>query len=539
MESITKKLDKLLSKDTSLWSSDFGVSDRLGWVDVNEWMDDHIDGLNDWALEVIESNKFNHIILLGMGGSSLAPEVFASIFLPQPGCPKFTMLDTTSPAQLSLPELNLPELDVERCLFIVSSKSGTTIETADLCDYFYEIAGRVSKNPGEHFIAITDQGSRLQQHAQSMGFLKVFINPSDIGGRYSALSYFGLVPAALIGVDLLRIRENIREFCCQVKSASDTSVQGLAKALGENAMVGRNQLILNISESIQSLSIWIEQLVAESTGKDGIGIIPVSPIKTMGNQPLVFSGDNRQVRVHIGYAPDVRNANDLGGAPEADLSWELDDAYDIAREFFRWELAVAIASSIMEINPFDQPDVEQVKIRTRGYIENGGSCQLNPIFENPHYLFYAQKEFVGDQVINHSREIIDVFKYKAIDSAYLGMLAFLPILDEVNDELERLRVILSNRLNLTTTLGFGPRYLHSTGQLHKGGPENSCFIQLIDELQVPLNIPHRNYGFHHLHSAQADGDYSILSGMSRPIMRIVLKGDRLRALGNLISDLSQ
>ena len=518
-------IDRLWQKDATLWKSAFANGDDpgnwMGWLNAVEWMREHVDSLSAWAEDVCKSGRYDHVILLGMGGSSLAAEVFSGVFPNRAGYLQLTVVDTTSPAQIKALDLNL-----ERALFVVSSKSGTTLETMDLFARFYQIAGSKDKHPGDRFIAITDAGSPLAHEASMSGFCRVFLNPADIGGRYCALSFFGLVPAALIGVDLNLLLENLRQFCDQVKSGDDTTVTELAYLLGSSALAGRNQMQLEIAKPIQVLAVWIEQLIAESTGKNGAGLIPVygQTVTERNRKP-----SSRGFTINIGFG----GGSDNQIVPDADLNWSLKSPYDIASEFFRWQVATALASVMMNVNPFDQPDVEQAKSETRTFITRKRSVEFRVLLENDFCVFYASDVIVGGSRCSWLADVFDRFQSRISAAEYLGMLAWLPVFAPVEKTLQKIRAQLSRRFDLPTTLGYGPRYLHSTGQLHKGGPASGCFIQITDSGLESLPVPGRQYGFDDLHRAQADGDYSVLENKARPIMRIELKSDRLGALDRL------
>ena len=516
---------RLWQKDLSLWSvagsNPEAISNRLGWLDAVDWMEQHVADISSWAEEIAASGKFDHVILLGMGGSSLAPEVFASVFGSRTGYPELCVVDTTSPARI----IAINE-DLSRSLVIVSSKSGTTVETADLYSWFHARLQDLGGNPGDNLVAITDQGSWLHQQALDAGFLKIFLNPADIGGRYSALSYFGLVPAALTGIDLSKLLDHTRTFVTLTQSASqENPVLQLSELMGECALKGNHKLELNLAEPLKSLAIWIEQLIAESTGKDGKGIIPVydDPASEMQN----WTDD--QFSVYIGLT-DEENP----GAGNASLEWELSDRYDIGGEFLRWEMATALASSIMNINPFDQPNVEEAKQRTRLFVAGEESLSLNRVFDSDACVIYTNSIENSEDGTTTLQELFHEFHTISRDATYLAILAYLPGFPEVDRQLQRFRGGLAQHFNITTTLGYGPRYLHSTGQLHKGGPSTSCFIQLTEQTMEDIAIPGRSYGFAGLHRAQADGDYAVLERKGRPVMRISLKGDRLGALEKLV-----
>ncbi len=440
------------------------------------------------------------------------------------------MLDTTSPAQIRAVDIN-----AQSTLVIVASKSGTTLETADLFAYFHQLFSQELANPGDHFIAITDAGSWLSKQAVEHGFRRTFINPSDIGGRYSVLSYFGLVPAALMGVDLEVILERLRSFAESTRTPQgEAEVLDLAVLMGENALRGKNKLVLDIAQPVQKLSLWIEQLVAESTGKNGTGILPlVNPAPDPGH----YAKDCIVASISFGENP-VRPADNPGPAAIPRVNLHMHDALDLGSEFLRWEMATALAAAIIKVNPFDQPDVELAKVKTRHIIESGTFGIFETVLDMPQYSISCPLLGAAEYQDKHdTAALFDDFARVAAKSDYFGILAYLPINDDNATRLEILRQTLSTRLDKPTTCGFGPRYLHSTGQLHKGGPQSGCFMQIVDTDAGELAIPGRHYGFHELHRAQADGDFAVIEEKHLPIMRIELKGDRLGALDFLTSEL--
>lgn len=542
-------LTRLWQKDLSLWSqtqasdnaSPDSIANRLGWLDAIEWMEQHIGELTGWAQQIAESGKFDRVILLGMGGSSLAAEVFSAVFDSRSGYLQLCVVDTTSPAQI-----NALDVDLARSLIIVASKSGSTLETADLFACFHARLQAYTNCPGDHLVAITDQDSRLHQQAIEMGFMAIFINPSEIGGRYSALSYFGLLPAALIGVDLDRLLVQTRAFSVRCRSENDSHDSGavlqLANLLGRGALPEKNTKEKNIIElrlatPLHSLSVWIEQLVAESIGKEGKGILPVyaEPGMATPDDPA----HETRYSVYIGLA-DERKENGIplqNKDQPADMQWQLDDRYDLGGEFLRWEIATALAASIMNINPFDQPDVEQAKQQTRLFVSGQESHPFNKVFENQNYTMYADATTEQAPDMATVQAVLHHFATLSKGAFYLAMLAYLPSFSNVDERLQTLRQRLAQRFALTTTLGYGPRYLHSTGQLHKGGPVGGCFIQLTEQCMEEVEIPGKPYSFSDLHRAQADGDYAVLERKARPLMRITLKGDRLDSLDHLATQI--
>ena len=544
LESGQSLITRLWQKDRSLWpdTDADSITNRLGWLDAVEWMNAHIGALNSWAQQTAGCGKFDTVILLGMGGSSLSAEVFSAVFGRQPGYLQLRVIDTTSPAQI-----NALDVDLARSLIIVASKSGGTVETADLFAYFHAQLRNHTDCPGDNLIAITDQNSWLHQQAIEMQFTRIFLNPPDIGGRYSALSYFGLVPAALIGVRLNRLLAQTKAFSdrCQANNPAGNSVSDsiwqLAKLMGNGDSSGRNILQLWLAPPLQSLAVWIEQLVAESLGKKAQGILPVyaeSPDTSWdgaSDSSAMPNQSDSQASVYIGLDGEEPGARTQTMA--TDMQWHLGDRYDIGGEFLRWEMATALAASMMNINPFDQPDVEQAKQQTRLFVTGLASQPFSKLFENQHYIVYTDTGDCSDNAVTIAT-IFDRFGADSTESLYLAILAYLPNFVAVNDRLQALRRRLAQRFALVTTLGYGPRYLHSTGQLHKGGPACGCFIQITEQSMAEIAIPGQQYGFSDLHRAQADGDYSVLAKKALPLMRVTLKGNRLEALGNLLTDLS-
>ena len=527
-------MTRLWQKDTALWSGADAdaITSRLGWLDAVAWMEAHIDDIHRWAQQIAGCGQFDTVILLGMGGSSLAAEVFSTVFVDstdtiQPSL-QLRVMDSTSPAQIKA----LDDV-LARSLIIVASKSGNTVETADLFAYFHAQLRQYTDCPGDHLVAITDPDSWLHQHAVENDFTRVFLNPPDIGGRYSALSYFGLVPAALIGVNLHRLLANTRMLSDACQSDTDNpaahAVLALAHLMGDGALSGRPILQLRLTPPLQSLAVWIEQLVAESLGKEAKGILPTY------DDAIDTPNQNNMLSVYIGL-DDEDGDRHKAATRTADMRWHLASRYDIGAEFLRWEMATALAASIMAVNPFDQPDVEQAKQQTRLFITNRESQPFNTLFENQHYMVYAPA-MGEDNAKPTIQAVFDRFEALSTGTLYLAVLAYVPDFVAVNDRLQALRRRFAQRFVLTTTLGYGPRYLHSTGQFHKGGPASGCFIQITEQAMADIAIPGRHYSFSDLHSAQADGDYAVLEKKARPLLRITLKGDRLAALDKLVADI--
>jgi transaldolase / glucose-6-phosphate isomerase len=439
-------LERIWERDPSVWTGGDEAS-WLGWLDEPIRMLERVDALNEFGTTV----DFDAVVLLGMGGSSLAPEVMRRLFEVE----SFHVLDTTHPAAIRRVE---EQLDLARTLFLVSSKSGSTLETRSHADYFFERTGR----NGQRFVAVTDPGSELEQLAKERGFYDVFPGEPTIGGRYSALSVFGLVPATLMGLDVRRLLERAEEMREACRLAEGNPGLELGLALGEGWRDGRDKVL--VTPSTGGFGLWVEQLIAESTGKQDKGLVPV-----------LLDADGPDIQRH-----EVR----------------LPDPYELGQEFFRWELATAVAGAILGINPFDQPDVQAAKDMTNEVMA-GGEVPLEP-------------EGSLDQALESAKPGED----------YIAVLAFID--PQREPELEPL-VARARSTGCAVTTGLGPRYLHSTGQLHKGGPNSGVFVQVVDDLGEELPIPGRRFGFRRLIAAQAACDFQALKERGRRIVRVRLE----------------
>jgi transaldolase/glucose-6-phosphate isomerase len=482
-------VERIWRKDHTVWKDDpTEITNRLGWLTVVDRMHERIGELEAFAKQAA-ADGFETAVLLGMGGSSLAPEVFARTFGFADGALELIVLDTTHPATI---ERVAGELELDRTLFVVASKSGGTTETLSHFAFFWD------KTPnGTQFVAITDPGTPLETMAREHGFRSVFRNPDDIGGRYSALSYFGLVPAALIGAPLHEVLDRAEEMQTaseRVIPAAQIPGATLGALMGEAAEAGRDKLTLVLPEEIASFGSWVEQLIAESTGKQDLGVVPVvgEPLGTLD----VYGRD--RVFVAIGEH-DGLDALENAGHPVARL--RFDGREQIGGEFFRWEMATAVAGSVLGINAFDQPNVQEAKDATKAILASGSV--EDPGFDDLGELLKQVSE--GD---------------------YVAILAYLDRTSETEDAIERVRLAIRDRYEVATTTGFGPRFLHSTGQLHKGGANNGAFIQVVDrERSVDLPIPGQPYTFGTLIDAQALGDLRSLRARGRRVARVTF--DRL------------
>jgi hypothetical protein len=454
METNRRELvDRIWERDPTVWTGG-DEAKWLGWLDEPLRMRERVPELVSFADAVAEEG-FDAVVLLGMGGSSLAPEVIRRTF----GVEAFHVLDTTHPRAISALE---ERIDVERTLFVVSSKSGTTLETRSHSDYFWERSGR----RGTHFVAVTDPGSELERVARERGFRGVFAGEPTIGGRYSALSPFGIVPAALMGIDLDRLLANAARMIEACRREDGNPGFELGRQFGHGWREGRDKIC--ITETDGGFGLWAEQLIAESTGKHGRGLVPAP-----GENP---DGPDRQ----------------LGEVAVA-------DQYSLGGEFFRWEFAVAVAGAYLEIDPFDQPDVQAAKDKTNEVLATGQEPNLEP-------------EGSADELLAHARE-----------GDYVCVQAFIPPNQENDRLIARLVDRLRARSGLVVTHGYGPRYLHSTGQLHKGGANNGLFLQVVDDVGEELPIPGKPFGFGRLIQAQAAGDYQSLKERDRRVARIRLE----------------
>jgi transaldolase/glucose-6-phosphate isomerase len=502
-------------RDESLWGGPGvpEIGNRLGWLTVSDALLEEADDLAAFARD-LAAEGYRDAVLIGMGGSSLAPEVMRQSFGHARGALNLHVLDSTDAGEILDVERRL---DLEHTLFIVSTKSGGTIETLSLAKYFED---RLGGDGGEQFVAITDPGSSLVELAESHGWRRVFLADPDIGGRYSALSHFGMVPAALAGIDIRAIleRAQVAEQRCQPHEQSvDNSGLWLGLLVGELALRGRDKLTFVVDEPIASFGLWAEQLVAESTGKHGKGILPVAG-EPLG-PPDVYGDD----RVFI-Y---LRNVNDpdsereaaiaaLGDAGHPTVTVSVESASDLGSLFFFAEFATAVAGWVLEINPFDQPNVQEAKDNTARVLEGYAKEGRLP-----------EAADADDQKLNELLEQLEPGKYLAI-------MGYLEPSEEFETGIRELRALICRAKRVATTYGYGPRFLHSTGQLHKGGPANGVFLQLIHDGGSDAEVPEAGYSFTTLKNAQAIGDLQTLRAHGLPAERVRLDGDPTDALRQLI-----
>ena len=501
-------LRRLLAKDTTLWTADAEVSalieQRLGWIDAVSFSLTQTHRLAQFR-DRAGAEGFDRAILLGMGGSSLAPEVFAQCFRPANGI-GLTVLDTTFPDTVQQVSV---EAERGKPLFIVSSKSGTTAETTALGSHFWHWAqARYGDTANNHFIAITDEHSSLHRLAREFDYREIFLNPADIGGRYSALSLFGLVPACLLGIDVERLLRNARS----VFSAGPQAEQALrlGRFMGHAYIHGRDKLTLTFSPRLKPLGAWIEQLVAESTGKEGKGIVPIidEPVEAPGQ----YGSDRLFVDTSLPDEADDdqprhrwRQGLEQLGHPV--FTEQMEDIYELGVEFAKWQIATAIAAAVIGVNPFDEPDVNATKAATSRLLQQPAAGP-------------ARSEVTtADQQISSLRRFLN---QSSSATDYMAILAYLPADSAYINALNKLRRGIARRTNRASCVALGPRYLHSSGQLHKGGPKNGHFIVLTAAAKEDVAIPSQSYGFKHLIDAQASGDMDVLRQRGQQVLHIEL-----------------
>ncbi len=528
---------RLWEKDVSLWTDDENtgkqIANSLGWLFVAGKMLPHVSDLKKFAAGV-RKDDFKHVVLLGMGGSSLAPLVFSETFASGSDGLPLDVLDSTDPGTILNIEKQIP---LKNTLFIVSSKSGTTTESLTFMEYFYHKVKDVKGDKaGENFVAITDPGSSLADTAKSRGFRKVFLNYQDIGGRYSALSYFGIVPAVLIGADIEKLLDRA-ERMAQANQRGDTKAANpaieLGTMIGELATQGCDKLTFLTSGSIESFGLWLEQLVAESTGKEGRGILPVAG-ETIG-EPGVYAKDRIFVYFELKgdeNKEDLSRVKALADAGHPVFIVRLQDKYDLGQEMMRWEIATATAGAVLNINPFDQPNVQESKDITKRILQaaiNAGSLP-QPDFESAN-----SDDVLLDASDAHFEDGLMKFLSKIKEGDYVAIQAYLPESDDMNKGLHVMQHRLRDSLRAATTVGYGPRFLHSTGQYHKGGPNTGLFIQLGRESKENLAVPGKDYTFDLLINAQARGDLEALFKHKRRAIRINLGTDPENNLNHVLN----
>jgi transaldolase/glucose-6-phosphate isomerase len=538
---------KVWSKDASFWSSSADaqkiISNALGWLTVPKLMAERVDELTKFA-EEIKNEGFTHVVVLGMGGSSLCPEVFSRTFGKRQGWPELHVVDSTVPATVRRIEKSL---DLKKTLFIVSSKSGSTTEPVMFHRYFYDRVKQVSgaENAGRQFIAITDPGTQMVEDAQRDKFRKIFLNMADIGGRYSALSYFGLVPLAVSGGDvkdfLTRTLKAVAN--CEATAPQQASIGlRMGAEIGVLAKAGRDKLTLITSSAIGSVGLWIEQLIAESTGKEGKGIVPIEG-EALGS-PDVYGKDRVFFYVGVGE-PSADVAAKLSALQKAGhpvLKSVLSDAPDLGAEFFYWEFATAIAGHVLGINPFDQPNVQESKDNTKRilgeFTKTKSMPELQTIAEDDGVKVEADEKNAKAVAQKEFRAVIASHLDRVKAGDYIAITQYFDETAEHNELVQKIRLALRDETKCATTTGYGPRFLHSTGQLHKGGPDTGVFLQLTaaDSPDVPL--PGEAFTFGVLKEAQALGDFESLAKRGRRAIRVELGTNLTAGLEELLEAVS-
>jgi transaldolase / glucose-6-phosphate isomerase len=539
------KVARLWQKDASLWSNT-DEGNWLGWLTITDEQLANLDTLKRFSAEVKKA-KFKHVLLLGMGGSSLCPEVLRMTFGKVAGFPELHVLDSTDPVQIKAIE---QKLDLKKTLCIVSSKSGSTLEANIFKQYFFE---RVKKAVGEklvgsRFIAVTDPGSKMQQVAETDKFWKIFAGVPSIGGRYSALSNFAMIPAAAMGLDVGKFLKSTHEMvkACGANSAADANPGViLGTILGVAANHGRHKMTIITSPGIFDLGAWLEQLIAESTGKIGKGIIPVDREKPA--KPETYGSD--RVFTYLQLANKTNKAQDaavaaLEKAGHPVIRITLPNVYTLGQEFFRWEIATAVAGSIIGINAFNQPDVEASKIETKkltGQYESTGSLPAeSPFFTSKDAVLFADEKntaalfggnTLGDVLKSHLSRI------GAGD--YFAVLGYIPMNADNEKALQAIRHSVRDLKKVATCLGFGPRFLHSTGQAYKGGPNSGVFLQITCDDASDLAVPGQKYTFGVVKAAQARGDFAVLAERGRRALRVHLGKNLKSGLNALAKAVTQ
>lgn len=516
-------VDRLWAKDYRLWKPDpKEISDRLGWLTVQDQMRRHIDQLHQ-CVSAAKDMKIKDVVLLGMGGSSLGPEVFRTVFGSQKSSPRLWVLDSTVPGWV---RQVTKAISPSRTLFLVASKSGGTIEVMSLFAHFWGIVAKAKGNHGgKQFIAITDPNTGLEKLAQDHGFGQIFTNPADIGGRYSVLSLFGLVPAALLGLDVTRLLDRATEMASKCRKQEDLESNPgvyLGTAMGSLAKNGRDKVTVIASPSLSTFGLWVEQLLAESTGKEGTGLIPIAQEPIL--KPSAYGTD--RFFVYLKLKGDQNQTLDrltqvLVKAKHPVVQFDLRDRYDVGAEFFRWEFATAIAGHVLGIHPFDQPNVQESKDNTNRVLETFQSTGRLP-----------------EQTKSHPKDAAQDLSSRLQSGTYASILAYTTPSRSFEAAVHRLRKALMARHRVATTFGYGPRYLHSTGQLHKGGPNTGVFLELVDRMAPDVPIPGKPFSFGILAKAQATGDLESLRAHHRHAICVQLGRDQVGTVSAITAALT-
>jgi transaldolase / glucose-6-phosphate isomerase len=526
------KMKRLWARDAALWTGS-DEADWLGWLDIVEEQSAHLAELRGLAKEVWSAG-FKDALLLGMGGSSLCPEVLRMTFGKISGYPDLHVLDSTDPAQVKAFE---NKIDIARTLFIVSSKSGSTLEPNIFKQYFFELTKKAvgADKAGSHFMAITDPGSKMQKVAEADRFRHVFFGRPSIGGRYSALSNFGMVPAAVIGIDTKKFLDRAQEMveaCGPSATVEQNPGAVLGIILGTAATTGHDKVTIVTSPDISDLGAWLEQLLAESTGKVGKGIIPVD--REALAAPEVYGNDRVFAYIHTEHATDAGSEAKLAAIEKAGhplVRISMADIYDLGAEFFRWEIATAVAGSIIGIDAFNQPDVEASKIVTKDltsqYEKSGSLPAEKPVVEDNGIKLFTDEKNAADlaRAAGGEKSLAAYLKAhlgRIGAGDYFALLGYIQMNAGHEKTLQAIRHAVRDRKHVATCLGFGPRFLHSTGQAYKGGPNSGVFLQVTCDDAVELPVPEQKYTFGVVKAAQARGDFEVLAQRGRRALRVHL-----------------
>ncbi len=536
------KVQRLWQKDASLWTNADEAS-WLGWLGITSEQQAKLDTFLKLGQEIKQAG-FTDVLLLGMGGSSLCPEVLEKTYGSRSGYPKLHVLDSTDPAQIKFFD---SQINPAKTIFVVSSKSGSTLEPNIFKQYFFERTKQTvgADKAGSHFIAITDPGSKMEQVAKADGFRHIFYGLPGIGGRYSALSDFGIVPAALIGLDLKKFLDRTAVMVEACKNPQPTSNPGvlLGAILGTAATKGCDKVTIITSSGISDLGAWLEQLLAESTGKQGHGIIPVDR-EALG-APNVYGNDRVFVYLRLQGDPDSSQdvkVSDLENAGHPVIRIAVADTYDLGQEFFRWEIATAVAGSIIGINAFNQPDVEASKIVTReltsAYEKTGSLPAESPVLEDGGVKLFTDPKNADAlaKAVGNDRTLVGYLRAhlnRIKTGDYFALLGYIQMNDAHEAKLQEIRHELRDKKHVATCLGFGPRFLHSTGQAYKGGPNSGVFLQITCDDAVDLPVPEQKYTFGIVKAAQARGDFQVLAQRDRRALRVHLGKDLKAGLASL------
>ncbi|HQY20733.1 MAG TPA: hypothetical protein PLX80_07835 [Ignavibacteria bacterium] len=539
--------ERIFNKDFTVWKDlpEFEqlIKNRLGWLMLPITMQEKTDEIDSFVSEIRKSG-FEYAVVMGMGGSSMCPEVCRDTFGVRKGYLDLFVLDSTDPQSVTDIENSI---DISKTLFIVSSKSGSTIEVDSFLRYFFAKTEEIfSDDAGSRFIAVTDPGTYLDSLSAELGFRKTFVNPADIGGRYSALSFFGLVPAALIGVDIKRFLKNaevVMNMCFENSFFKNPgfSTGMIAAYLSE---FGVDKLTFVLSDKIKSFGYWVEQLIAESTGKEGKGILPIEGEIT--GKANSYNRDRFFVNIYLKKDKNKKKVKALAKEKYPVLNIEIDELYDLGGLFYLWEFVTAVIGYAMDINPFDEPNVKESKDNTSKvldyYEENKKLQEQTAVSGNKKIKLYTGKESDTLNLLSFKKgkaKISEVIKYFTDQFAvgdYFAVMAYLNRSEKADSPLQELREILRSKFKSATTVGFGPRFLHSTGQFHKGGPDKGMFIQIVCDDKTDIEIPGKDFSFSILKQAQSEGDFESLQKHDRRVLKFDIGKDINKGLKEIIKE---